>query len=260
MTVCPWCGDPEQLEIGEIWGHDFTLHTCCEGKHEEVITEMAADPKWAIDLLRHLGAEDYTGFRLRRLYDGAFNPPVLDFKLLVEPVTFATMRAFVGKHHAHCAPPVCWRYGAAIYNGRTLVGVVSVGNPVAPALMARGWVEVNRLCVRRDLARQLAWNACSQLYGHAAREAAARGFRKIITYTRLDEVGTSLTASGWTQEAVVRGRSRSSARRPRSNVNSWIDKVRWGKERRPIGRARRVDAVPDLAASWMRGQAPQLTP
>lgn len=137
---------------------------------------------------------------------------------------------------------------------------MSVGNPVAPALMSRGWVEVNRLCIRRDLAPQLAWNACSQLYGHAAREAAKRGFRKIISYTRADEPGTSLAAAGWVAESTVRGRSRSSARRPRSNVNSWVDKVRWGKELQPIGTVRRVNAVPDLAASWMRGQAPQLPP
>ena len=52
-------------------------------------------------------------FGCARLYDGSFNPPVLDFKLTVEPVTFAAMRAFVRKHHAHCAPPICWRFGGS---------------------------------------------------------------------------------------------------------------------------------------------------
>ena len=258
MTACLWCGEPELLEIGEIWGHDFTIHTCCGARHEEIVTEMADDPQWATELLRHLGAEELTGFRLRRLYDDACSPPVLDFKLVVKPVTFAAMRAFVGEHHAHCAPPVCWRYGAAIYNGRTLIGVLSIGNPIAPALMSRGWVEVNRLCIRRDLAPQLAWNACSQLYGYAAREAAKRGFRKIITYVRADEPGTSLVAAGWVSESVVRGRSRSSARRPRSNQNSWVDKVRWGRELQPARPPRHRPSAPDPVASWMQVEAVHL--
>ena len=184
-AICPWCGDPEVLEIADIWsGHEFMLETCCYARHEQVVAEMAEDPEWAVELLRHLGAEDLTGHRLRRLYDANFSPPVLDFKLDVRPVSFAVMQAFVGRFHRHCAPPVTWRFGAGIFNGWTQIGVLSVGNPVAIAYGNRGWVEVNRLCVRPDLAPQLAWNACSQLYGHAAREAERRGFQKIITYTR----------------------------------------------------------------------------
>ena len=257
MMPCAWCGDEPLLEIGEIWGHDFTIQTCCETRHEEIVTEMADDPAWATGLLRYLGAEELTGYRLRRLYDDAFSPPVLDFKLTIEPVSFAAMQAFVGDHHTHCAPPVCWRFGAAIHNGRTRIGVVSIGNPVAPALMSRGWVEVNRLCVRRDTAPQLVWNACSQLYGYAAREAASRGFRKIITYTRKDEMGTSLVAAGWNNEAVVRGRSRHSVRRPRSNQNSWIDKVRWGRELQPQAAAVKRPRREDPVTSWMHVETSQ---
>jgi hypothetical protein len=52
---------------------------------------------------------------------------------------------------------------------------------------------------------------------------------KIITYTREDEPGTLLRAAGWKQEGKIRGRGWHSARRVRSNTNSWIDKVRWSK-------------------------------
>ncbi len=48
------------------------------------------------------------------------------------------------------------------------MGLVTVGNPVAPALNGRGIVEVNRLCVREDLDPMLKWNACSMLYAHSA--------------------------------------------------------------------------------------------
>ncbi len=69
------------------------------------------------------------------------------------------------------------------------------GNPVARAFMGRGIVEMNRLCVRRDVPAALRWNAASLLYGRAAREAERRGAQRIITYTRADETGVSLHAS-----------------------------------------------------------------
>jgi len=105
--ICPWCSEPEVLEIAEIWsGHEFHLETCCFDSHEQVVAAMADDSIWATDLLRHLGAEVLTGHRLRRLYDDRCSPPVLDFRLDVRPVTFAALRDFVRRHHRHCLPPV----------------------------------------------------------------------------------------------------------------------------------------------------------
>ncbi len=232
--LCLWCGDPEVLEIADIWtSHEFTLDTCCLARHEQVVTEMAEDPAWATDLLRHLGVEELTGHRLRRLYDDRFNPPVLDYRLDVRPVTFAAMCDFVRRHHRHCPPPVTWRFGAAIFNGWTRIGVASVGNPVAATYMHRGWVEVNRLCVRHDLAPQLVWNACYQLYGHAAREAERHGFSKIITYIRADEDGTSLKAAGWICGGVAGGRSWNSPSRRRNTNNAFVPKLRWSRLLRP---------------------------
>ena len=232
--TCPWCGDPEVLEIAEIWsGHEFQLQTCCFARHEQVVAEMADDPVWATELLRQLGAEELTGHRLRCLYDDHCSPPVLDFRLDVRPVAFAVMRDFVRRYHRHCPPPVTWRFGASIYNGWTQLGVLSVGNPVAAAYMNRGWVEVNRLCVRHDLAPQLAWNACSQLYGHAAREAERRGFCKILTYIRENEDGTSLKAAGWKCEGVAGGRSWNSPKRLRNTAEAFVPKLRWSRLLRP---------------------------
>jgi hypothetical protein len=134
----------------------------------------------------------------------------------------------------------------------TQLGVVMAGNPVARAFMGRGIVEVNRLCIRRDLPRALAWNCASLLYGAAAREAERRGFGRIITYTRADESGVSLVAAGWEQEAVVRGRGWHSASRARSNTNAFIDKVRWSrtlKQRAPPPAARKQRGA-DAVSSW----------
>jgi hypothetical protein len=257
---CVWCREQEVLEIADIWsGHEFSLETCCLARHEQVVAEMADDPEWATELLRQLGAEALTGHRLRRLYDDRGSTPVLDYRLDVRPVAFATMRDFVRRYHRHCAPPVTWRFGASIWNGWTLIGVVSVGNPVAAAYMHRGWVEVNRLCVRHDLAPQLAWNACSQLYGYAAREAERRGFSKIITYVREDEDGTSLRAAGWTCEGAAGGRSWNRVSRRRNTTGAFVPKLRWSRQLRP--RPARTPA-PSVArartrqrAAWMWLQA-----
>ena len=244
-AVCCWCGEPEVLEIADIWsGHEFMLEACCAGRHDQVVTDMADDPEWAVDLLRHLGAEALTGHRLRRLYDDRFSPPVLDFKLDVLPVSFAAMRAFVGRYHRHAAPPITWRFGAAIHNGWSRIGVLSVGNPVAPAYMNRGWVEVNRLCIRPDLAPQLVWNACSQLYGHAAREAERRGFNKIITYTRQDESGASLRAAGWQCEGPGGGGTWNTPARSRNTAEAFVPKLRWMRLLKP-----RVRKCPTPAAT-----------
>lgn len=255
---CPWCGGTRTVELFEMWehGHEFMLDTCCPAALEEISAGIAEDPAWGRDLLRRLGAEAYVGHRLRRVADDGVGGLLLDYRLQIRPVAFAAARAFVARHHAHCNPPVVMRYGYAILNAGLLLGVAMVGNPVARALCGRGILEVNRLCVRRDVARALARNACSMLYGRCAQEAERRGFSHIVTYTRQDEDGGSLVAAGWLQESVVRGRGWHSARRARGNANAWIDKVRWGRALRP--KLPRPPPVPVLApltsmSEWMTG-------
>lgn len=243
--TCLFCGEPERVEVFEIWDHDFAIETCCEHLHETVVSEMANDREWARTLLRRIDLEALAGHRLRRLADDGGCGMVLDFQLRIGPVTLPVAQAFVASHHRHCRPPVTWRFGAAVFNGATMLGVVMVGNPVARGLCGRGIVEVNRLCVRRDLPRALAWNGASMLYGFAAREAARRGWSKIVTYTRADEDGTSLIAAGWTAESTVRGRGWHGGNRSRSNTNSFVDKVRWGRVlKRACPLARREERPP----------------
>jgi cytosine/adenosine deaminase-related metal-dependent hydrolase len=110
---------------------------------------------------------------------------------------------------------------------------VSEADRVTRALNGRGIAEVNRLCVRRDLAPMLTRDACSALYAAAAKWAARAGFTRLVTYVRADEDGASLRASRWVAEATVRGRGWHSVRRARSNTNALVDKVRWGRALRP---------------------------
>lgn len=234
---CVFCGQPEQVEVFEVWGHDWMFETCCEGLHEQLVLEMTDDPNWAKQLLRTLELEALCGRKLRRVADDGGCSLILDWALQVHQISRPCARRFIAQHHAHCQVPVAWRFHAGISNGATLIGVAVVGNPVAPALNGRGILEVNRLCVRRDTAAALRWNAASMLYGWCAREAARLGWRKIITYTRADEPGTSLRAAGWEQECRVRGRGWHSARRARSNTNAWIGKTRWARNLAPSAQA-----------------------
>ena len=249
-ALCSWCGEAAVLELAEAWSdHAFLFETCCSAAHEEVCAGIADDPAWARGLLRHLGAEILLGHSLRRVADTGCGQLLLDWNLEIRPVSFARAADFVRRHHAHNAAPTAWRYGAAISNGSTLLGVAMVGNPVARGLMGRGTVEVNRLCIRRDIPRALAWNACSQLYGWAAREAEARGFERIVTYTRADEEGGSLRACGWVREAHVRGRSWNSPTRARTDRAPLIDKHRWSralKPRRPVPQVSVLPAIMPL--------------
>ena len=241
---CLFCREPERIEIFEIWsGHDFILECCCEALHETVVSEINDDPDWARTLLRRLGVEELTGRRLRRVADDGCCGLVLDWKLTLGDVGFGVARRFIERNHARCGAPVTWRFGQGCWNGSTLIGIVSVGNPVARVLASQGALEVNRLCIRRDVPRALAWNCASMLYGWSAREAEQRGWQHIVTYTRADEDGGSLVAAGWTRQALVRGRSWHSGRRPRGNRNAFIDKVRWGKALHPR-RAAQAPAKP----------------
>ena len=141
-----------------------------------------------------------------------------------------------------------WRFGIGVANGHQLIGVAAVGNPVARAFNGRGIVEVNRLCVRRDIASLLCWNAASMLYGAASRAAERAGFQSIITYTHETEDSTSLRAAGWTRNGPAGGRSWHRPGRPRSNRNAFVPKIRWSRTLFPKPALRPVPA-PALAVS-----------
>ena len=230
---CLFCGEAERIEIWEIWSdHNFALDTCCAPLLEHVSAGMHDDPQRGRDLLRRLGAETLTGYRLRRVTDGEGSHLMLDWQLRIAPVRFAVARAFIARHHAHRPPPVTWRWGSSVWNGPTMLGV-TVGNPVARAYMHRGIVEVNRLCIRRDVPPLLRWNGASMLYAQASRDAERRGFRRIVTYTREDEDGTRHVAAGWTCEGPAGGHSWISAARPNRSAAGWVPKLRWSRSLRP---------------------------
>lgn len=124
-------------------------------------------------------------------------------------VEFAAAAAFVSTHHRHHTPPVGHMFSIGAYRDGQLVGVVIVGRPVSRHRDDGLSAEVTRLCVLPDEN-----NACSFLYGKAAKAALAMGFRRIGTYTLKREAGTSLRAAGWTLLGETPGKSWSVKSRP----------------------------------------------
>ena len=112
--------------------------------------------------------------------------------LSLQPLRFAEAALFVERHHRHHRPPVGHLFSIGLTDGREVVGCVIVGRPVARHL-DDGWTaEVTRCCIRDGIA-----NGASKLYAAAWRAARAMGYRRLITYTRAVEPGTSLRAAGW---------------------------------------------------------------
>lgn len=224
-SSCPFCQCPVQVDLFEIWGREFLLETCCEvmqqhlSEMDEKDIEAVASP-----LMRDLGIP------ARRLVtDDTRSQLLIDFGLSLTHIDFAMASAFVGRHHAHHGPSVGWKWGHGVRNGEDLIGVCVVGRPVARMIDATTTVEVTRLCVRRDLPRALCRNACSMLYGVAARAAQQRGFQRIITYTLTEEPGTSLRAAGWHREKQTRGGSWSRPSRRRQDHAPTGRKWRWSR-------------------------------
>jgi hypothetical protein len=124
-------------------------------------------------------------------------------------IDLAEANAFVAAHHRHHKAVVghLFSIGAAI--GDKILGVAIVGRPVSRFRDDGLTAEVTRLCSDGTQ------NACSFLYGAAARASFALGFKKIGTYILASEPGTSLTAAGWRLIGETPGRSWSVPSRPR---------------------------------------------
>lgn len=145
--------------------------------------------------------------------------------LVLQPITFGEARAFIAEHHRHHLPPNGWKFGIAVNDGEKVVGVVTVGRPVA-RMLDDGWtLEVTRCCT--DSTR----HAASMLYGAAKRAARSLGYRRLITYTLAEEPGTSLIAAGWRSLYTTKdrpgGRSWNMPSRPRVDKAPLGPKTLW---------------------------------
>ena len=138
-------------------------------------------------------------------------------------IDLAEANAFVAQYHRHHKPVIGHMFSIGAALDDKIVGVVIVGRPVARMRDDGVTAEVTRLCTDGSA------NACSFLYGAAARAAFALGFKRIGTYILASEPGTSLMASGWRQIGEVRGRSWTTPSRPRVDKHPTQDKLLFEK-------------------------------
>lgn len=134
-------------------------------------------------------------------------------RLVRVPLDLDEANAFVARYHRHHRPVVGHKFSLGAALADRIVGACIVGRPVSRVRDDGMTLEVTRLCTDGTK------NACSFLYGAAARAAFALGYRRIGTYILASEPGTSLTAAGWRQVGEVRGRSWSCPSRPRVDTH-----------------------------------------
>jgi hypothetical protein len=143
--------------------------------------------------------------------------------LTIVPLTFRQACAFIAAHHRHHPPPRGMKFALGVAAHGALVGVATVGRPVA-RLLDDGWTaEITRTCTLGTR------NANSMLLGAAWRAARAMGYRTVITYTQLGESGASLRAAGFTRAAHLPSRRGwDTPSRPRAvSAEDHIPRIRW---------------------------------
>ena len=139
--------------------------------------------------------------------------------IIPTPVSLEVANNFVAIHHRHHTAVVGHKFSIGALLADTLVGVVIVGRPVSRHRDNGLTLEVTRLCTDGTQ------NACSFLYGAAARAAFALGYARIGTYIRKDEPGVSLTAAGWRLIGETPGRSWSVPSRLREDKTELIPRL-----------------------------------
>ncbi|MFI1820628.1 XF1762 family protein [Lentzea sp. NPDC020367] len=126
-------------------------------------------------------------------------------------------------HHRHHKAPRGMKFAIGVRAEGRLVGVATVGRPVARHL-DDGWtIEVTRTYTTGTR------NANSMLYAAAWRAARSMGYRRLITYTQSGKSGASLRAAGLRAVAVLRPRPGwdSPGRRRQSHGVDNVGRTRW---------------------------------
>ena len=157
------------------------------------------------------------------------DPAKRAFRLRLIPVSLAEANAFVADHHRHHKPVVGHKFSLGAAKANSIVGVCIVGRPVSRHRDDGATLEVTRLCTTGER------NACSFLYGAAARAAFSLGYTRIGTYILKSETGASLRASGWRLIAETPGRSWNAPSRPRVDTHPLEPKLLFeiGVEAKP---------------------------
>lgn len=107
--------------------------------------------------------------------------------------------SYVVRHlHRHLPRVVGGLFAVSVYVRDELVGVGVASRPKARLSCDGFTVEITRVATTGHE------NACSRIYGALCRASQAVGYRRALTFTRLDEPGTSPRAAGFVETGITR--------------------------------------------------------
>lgn len=152
--------------------------------------------------------------------------------LVIAPMIRDEANDAIDRWHRHHKPVRSCRFALGAFEGEKLRGALIVGNPNAPELAkVRTVMEILRSATPGD---QPDLHAASMMLGAARRAARAMGCRRLISYTRADESGTSYLGAGFHRAALVDGREWNTGNKalrylpglyvPTTEI---VDRVRW---------------------------------
>ncbi len=119
--------------------------------------------------------------------------------LRIIPLDLAEANALVERWHRHHKPVVGHKFSLGLADDERVCGAAIVGLPVARMLMDGETLEVRR--VATDGTK----NACSKLLSACRRAATALGYKRLITYTLIEEGGRvcALRIGRWLGYALI---------------------------------------------------------
>lgn len=140
------------------------------------------------------------------------------------PIELKAANEYVAQNHRHHSPVYRDKFRVACTEHGRICGVIQCGRPVSRHLDDGKTLEVTRCCTDGTA------NACSFLYGRAARIAKEMGYERIITYILISESGASLKAAGWEcEKEIAGGGSWDTPARRRHTTAPQCKKQRWMK-------------------------------
>ena len=143
----------------------------------------------------------------------------------ITPLTLGQANGMVLLLHRHHQPAQGHRFSLGLSDGDKLIGAIIVGRPTGRKNPQYKWCEVTRLVTDGT------FNACSKLYGAAARVAKEMGFERIQTFILESETGASLRASGWVFDGYSDGGDWNVPSRGGRRTDQPMErKQRWKKE------------------------------
>ena len=136
-----------------------------------------------------------------RLYCVDGNTSSLVTRLEAVPITLQEASAYIDRRHRHSAGPKFHKFSICLRvpGEPDPVGVAVASTPKARHQMDGETLEINRCCTDPRYA-----DVCSCLYARAVRIGRELGYRRLLTYTLLEESGSSLRAVGFQPDGVTK--------------------------------------------------------